>query len=188
MLCDLWFHCREGRCTCFNLQVFPLFLICMLIMKQAIPGRIQARLHRAKRIKFHFTAEVKHGKTCRRDFRSAQLLLLLHVHLAKMDLVTVPLHTRHECWFECSHGQSSCSFLVENLEMGLLLAMEMQWCHAQDTGAKQTGKSPSALAPSLQSGSSLLDKNNGFGKALVHGDRLISYCTFSACSPIENPC
>ena len=127
------FHCREGRCACFEPPSFSTFPhLCVNYSSHYGAGytwRNQSTVAQSKMNQCSFQSRSETQKNLQARLQEE----LRHVnrtpapspvHLAKTDLVTVLLNTSSKWWFECSHVQRSCAFLEDDLEMCLLLAVE----------------------------------------------------------------
>ena len=109
------FHCREGRCACFEPPSFSTFPhLCVNYSSRYETGytwRNQSTVAQNKMNQSSFQSRSETQKNLQARLQEE----LRHVnrtpapspvHLAKTDLVTVLLNTSSKWWFECSHVHS----------------------------------------------------------------------------------
>lgn len=128
------FHCREGRCAYFEPPSFSSSPhLCVKYSSHYETGytwRNQSTIAQGKMNQSSFQSRSKMQENLQVRLQEE----LRHVNQTpasfpcssgQTDLVAVLLNTSNKWQFERSHVQCSCAFLEEELEVGLLLAVEM---------------------------------------------------------------
>lgn len=132
MLCAERFHCREGRCACFEPPNFSAPHLCVNYASHYETGytwRNQSTIAQSKMNQSSFQSRSK----TRENPQARPQEELRHVNRTpapapcspgQMDIMITLLSTSNKRWFECSHVQCPRGIAGGELEMGLLLVVE----------------------------------------------------------------
>ena len=150
MLRGKQFHCREGRGVCSeppNFSTSPHFCVNYSShYKTGCTWRNQSTVAQSKKNKSLFQSRSKMQENLRvrlqEEPRGETQACSFSCSPGLLDVVAVLLNTSNKWRFESSHVRCSWAFLEEELEMGLLLVVEMKWCHLWDLSAQWMGICP----------------------------------------------